>query len=211
MRFHQTPFFLPWVFPKIWWKRPVTGKVVFLTFDDGPIPEVTEFVLEQLELFKAKATFFCVGENLDKYPHIAQKVVAQGHTLGNHTYHHVKAWQNTMAAYQQEVLACQVAIDKISPTVGSQKLFRPPHGQLTFKNLRMLEKDFQVVLWSALSYDFDATLPPEICLQKTLAAIKPGAIVVLHDSLKAEKNLRYVLPRLLAHCQKLGYSLQAVA
>ncbi|MBC3542305.1 polysaccharide deacetylase family protein [Rufibacter sediminis] len=205
MRFHKTPPVLPWLFRKAWWKRPVSDKILFLTFDDGPIPEVTPFVLEQLAQYNAKATFFCVGENLERYPDLAREAKAQGHQLANHTHQHVKAWKVSPAEYRQQVERCQAALEKVGSGADGPKFFRPPHGQLTWRHLRMLEPEYQVVMWSTLTYDFDASLYPEECLAKAIAVTKPGSVVVLHDSLKAERNLRYVLPRLLRHFSDLGY------
>ncbi|WP_210489157.1 polysaccharide deacetylase family protein [Rufibacter aurantiacus] len=210
LRFYRTPPVLPWLFPKVWWRRPVSGKTIFLTFDDGPIPEVTPFVLEQLAAFNAKATFFCVGENLERHPEIAQEVLAQGHVLANHTQQHVKAWNYTPAAYRDQVVLCQAVLEKIGPKPVGKKLFRPPHGQLTWRHLRMLAPEYQVVMWSTLTYDFDASLAPEKCLDKAISITGPGSVVVMHDSLKAERNLRFVLPRLLRHFSGLGYSFKTL-
>ncbi|MBA9077901.1 polysaccharide deacetylase family protein [Rufibacter quisquiliarum] len=209
MRFHQTPALLRWLFPRIWWKKSVQEKVIFLTFDDGPIPEVTDFVLGQLDQYQAKATFFWVGDNVERYPEIAKRVLAAGHRVGNHTYHHVQAWKNRGETYGQEVQQCQQALERAGAPA-AEKLFRPPHGQLTFAHLRKLQPEYQVVMWSSLTYDFDASLPAEECLSRSIASIKPGSIVVMHDSLKAEKNLRYVLPRLLQHFSSLGYSFKTL-
>ena len=209
-RFFRTPALLPWLFPGVLWQKPAQEKILYLTFDDGPIPQVTEFVLEQLRQYGAKATFFCVGDNLRRHPHIARAALAQEHVLGNHTFHHVKAWRLSPKDYLREAAECQAALAEVAGEVGQKKLFRPPHGQLTGRHLRMLTPEYQVVMWSSLSYDFDARLSPEECLRKTVAASGPGSIVVLHDSLKAERNLRYVLPRLLAHFAALGYSFQTL-
>ncbi|WP_227006233.1 polysaccharide deacetylase family protein [Rufibacter latericius] len=194
------------LYRKVWWKRPANEKTIYLTFDDGPIPEVTPFVLEQLAAFNAKATFFCVGENLERHPSLAQQALAQGHVLANHTHQHVKAWKLTPEEYRQQVEECQGALQKIRAEKGLKKLFRPPHGQLTWRHLRMLEPEYQVVMWSTLTYDFDQTLSPEKCLAKAIAVTGPGSVVVFHDSLKAERNLRYVLPRLLRHFSALGFA-----
>jgi peptidoglycan/xylan/chitin deacetylase (PgdA/CDA1 family) len=188
----------------------VADKTIFLTFDDGPIPEVTPFVLEQLAAYQAQATFFCVGENLERHPGIAQQVVTQGHTLANHTQQHVKAWNLSPVAYLDQVHQCQTALEKLGTAKTQIKLFRPPHGQLTRQHLRMLEPEYQLVMWSTLTYDFDATLSPEKCLAKAIAVTKPGSVVVFHDSLKAERNLRYVLPRFLHHFSELGYSFKTL-
>jgi peptidoglycan-N-acetylglucosamine deacetylase len=210
IRFFKTPFFLPWLFPKVWWRKEVEEKTIFLTFDDGPIPQVTPFVLEQLAAFQAKATFFCVGENLERHPEIATQAVQQGHVLGNHTHQHVKAFTLSPEAYLAQVTQCQNVLNTLEKTGASNKLFRPPHGQLTWRHLRKLQKEYQLVMWSSLAYDFDQTLSPEACLRNTIVSIQPGAVVVLHDSLKAERNLRYVLPRLLDHFSNLGYRFQTL-
>ncbi|AMM52455.1 hypothetical protein TH61_16425 [Rufibacter sp. DG15C] len=209
MRFYQTPAFVTWLFPKIWWRKKTSEKVLYLTFDDGPIPGVTEFVLTELEKYQAKATFFCVGENVERHPEIARKVAAGGHALGNHTHKHVQAFKTNVPDYWMEVDRCQKALETII-TQPITKLFRPPHGQLTFAHLRRLQKKYQVVMWSNLPYDFDQSLPQEACWLETKSRVRPGAIVVLHDSLKAEKSLRYVLPRLLEHFSGLGYTFKAL-
>ncbi|WP_370457537.1 polysaccharide deacetylase family protein [Rufibacter sp. XAAS-G3-1] len=188
----------------------MADKTIFLTFDDGPIPVVTPFVLEQLAAYQAKATFFCVGENLERYPGIARQVLNQGHLLANHTHQHVKAWNLSPAAYRSQIHQCQMALEKVGGTTNQRKLFRPPHGQLTWQHLRMLEPEYQIVMWSTLTYDFDATLSPEKCLAKAISVTGPGSVVVFHDSLKAERNLRYVLPRLLRHFSELGYSFKTL-
>jgi peptidoglycan/xylan/chitin deacetylase (PgdA/CDA1 family) len=209
VRFYQTPAFVTWLFPKIWWRRKASEQVLYLTFDDGPIPEVTEFVLAELEKYQAKATFFCVGENVERYPEIARKVAVGGHTLGNHTHKHVQAFKTSVVTYNQEVDRCQKALEKVIAQPIS-RLFRPPHGQLTLPHLRSLQKQYQIVMWSNLTYDFDQSLPPEACWQETKSRLKPGAIVVMHDSLKAEKSLRYVLPRLLEHYASLGFTFKVL-
>ncbi|QHL86646.1 polysaccharide deacetylase family protein [Nibribacter ruber] len=210
MRFFQTPAVFSWLFPRIWWHRKTAEKVLYLTFDDGPIPDVTEFVLNQLALYQAKATFFCVGENLERNPAIAEMVYHAGHTLANHTHKHVQAWKTPVNDYLLEVERCQSALNKVQPTANSSMLFRPPHGQLTLAHLKRLQEKYQVVMWSHLTYDFDQTLPPEKCWDKLKGKLRPGAILVMHDSLKAERNLRFVLPRLLQHAVSLGYSFKAL-
>ncbi|MFC6999461.1 polysaccharide deacetylase family protein [Rufibacter roseus] len=209
-RFFKTPSVLTWAFPGVVWKKKMREKTLFLTFDDGPIPEVTPFVLDQLQQYNAKATFFCVGDNVQRHPAIAQQVLEQGHLLANHTFHHVKAWQHSPQKYFAEVEQCQAALESIVGSAPDKKLFRPPHGQLTWGHLRKLKHKYQVVMWSSLSYDFDASLAPEESLQKTIAVSGPGSIVVMHDSLKAEKTLKYVLPRFLEYFSALGYSFKTL-
>ena len=204
---------------------PVGAPVLYLTFDDGPIPEETPWVLDQLALFGAQATFFCVGDNLTRYPDIARSVLAAGHRLGNHTQQHRSAWATARSTYLAGVAECQVAIGDLlaphyrapggdflaslpnqPPVGGAQRLlFRPPYGRLTWPLLRALRPAFRVVMWSVLTRDYDPGLSPESCLRHTLAAVRPGDVLVFHDSRKASARLRFVLPRVLAHFAGLGF------
>ncbi|GAA4354641.1 polysaccharide deacetylase family protein [Hymenobacter saemangeumensis] len=201
--------------------QPAGQPVLYLTFDDGPIPEETPWVLEQLALFKAQATFFCVGQNLQRYPELARAALAAGHRLGNHTQHHRSAWASARPAYLADVAACQEVLDELLPpaasfthqalSTGHQKpLFRPPYGRLTWPLLRALQPHYRVVMWSVLTRDYDPDLRPEACLRLTLAAVRPGDVLVFHDSHKASARLRYVLPRVLAHFAGHGYQFAAL-
>jgi peptidoglycan/xylan/chitin deacetylase (PgdA/CDA1 family) len=217
------------VFPGTEWRGAPLGPTgrprLYLTFDDGPIPEETPWVLEQLAAFQAKATFFCVGDNLVRYPEIARVALAAGHRLGNHTQHHRSAWNTPRTDYLAGVAACQrslaiscqllgnspsplVSKEKLAATshqLTAQNLFRPPYGRLTWPVLRALRADYRLIMWSLLTRDYDPGLAPERALRLTLAAARPGDIVVLHDSRKASRSLRFLLPRLLAHYAELGY------
>ena len=189
---------------------PAGAPVVYLTFDDGPIPEETPWVLDQLAAFKAKATFFCVGQNLERYPEIARATLAAGHRLGNHTHHHRSAWASTRAEYLGGVADCQAALAEVGLASGSglgapEMLFRPPHGRLTWPLLRALRPQYRVAMWSVLTRDYDPSLSPTDCLRFTLAAVRPGDVIVFHDSRKASARLRFVLPRVLAHLAERGY------
>lgn len=205
MYLHKTPYWLKALYPSFIWHKSRKQKTIYLTFDDGPIPEVTEFVLEQLNLFGAKATFFCVGDNIAKHPDIFRKVVAQGHAIGNHTFHHLNGWKTRNEDYYQNILLCQKAIDQ---QYGHQErpLLRPPYGKITRRQARQTCKDYTIIMWDVLSGDFDTHLNPETCLAKAIKATQNGSIVIFHDSLKAEKTLRYCLPRFLAHFIERGYS-----
>ncbi|MBD2768626.1 polysaccharide deacetylase family protein [Hymenobacter sp. BT664] len=196
-----------WTGPR---STPAGIPVLYLTFDDGPIPEETPWVLEQLALFQAKATFFCVGENLERFPDIAQAALAAGHRLGNHTHRHRSAWATSRPEYLAGVAACQAVLVEdalVGQRIGepSEMLFRPPYGRLTWPLLRALRPAFRVVMWSVLTRDYDPDLSPESCLRLTLAAVRPGDIIVFHDSHKASARLRFVLPRLLAHFAERGF------
>ena len=191
-------------------RAPLAGSpAVNLTCDDGPIPDETPWVIEQLAQFKAKATFFCVGQNLERYPEIARAALAAGHRLGNHTHYHRSAWASSRAEYLASVARCQQALAEIASSVPVSPLptalFRPPYGRLTWPLLRSLQPAFRVVMWSVLTRDYDPALSPESCLRFALAAIRPGDIIVFHDSQKASARLRFVLPRLLAHFAERGF------
>ncbi|MBH8556450.1 polysaccharide deacetylase family protein [Hymenobacter negativus] len=207
----RPPRLLHALLPGCEWTGPAAthagAPVVYLTFDDGPIPEETPWVLEQLALFQAKATFFCVGENLVRYPEIARAALAAGHRLGNHTHHHRSAWATARTAYLADVAACQAQLDELLKEAGQTAvpLFRPPYGRLTWPLLPTLGRDFRVIMWSVLTRDYDPGLSPETCLRFALEAIRAGDVVVFHDSRKASARLRFVLPRVLAHLAAQGF------
>ena len=176
---------------------------VYLTFDDGPIPEETPFVLETLAQYNAHGTFFCVGDNLHRHPEVAQEVVAQGHRLANHTYHHISGWRHSHSRYLQDVGQCQALLDALQPEL--RPLLRPPYGRITMPLAQALNSTHQVVMWDVLTYDYDRDFAAEKCLQHAICNTRPGSITVFHDSLKASRNMRYVLPRYLAHFAEQGY------
>ncbi|WP_299760827.1 polysaccharide deacetylase family protein [uncultured Pontibacter sp.] len=204
LRLFKTPWLLIKLMPSYTWHRAVQGKVLYLTFDDGPIPEVTPWVLQQLETYKAKATFFCVGENLVKHPDIAQQVLAQGHLLANHTFNHLKGWQTPLQTYLHNTAQCQQELEQLQPASG--KLFRPPYGRITGKQAKELRGTYELVMWDVLTNDYDQNLSPEKCLRQSIKSTQSGSIIVFHDSLKAQRNLMYALPRFLEHFTKLGYT-----
>ena len=199
---------------------PAGQPVVYLTFDDGPVPDETPWVLAQLAEFQAKATFFCVGENLVRYPEIARAALAAGHRLGNHTHRHRSAWATPRAAYLADVAECQAHLDELlkansnegpwpatlSAPHSARPLFRPPYGRLTWPLLPALQAEARVIMWSVLTRDYDPGLRPDDCLRFALQAVRAGDVVVFHDSPKAGPRLRYVLPRLLAHLAGQGFA-----
>ncbi len=191
-------------FPRFTWRKETTEKVVYLTFDDGPVPQVTDFVLAQLAQYQAEATFFCVGDNINKYPTIFQKILAAGHQVGNHTQNHLNGWKNEDALFLENIAQCQTAMDNFLPP-HHKKLFRPPYGKLTTKQADQLLTDYEIVMWTILSGDFDTLLDPQKCLEKTMEYTENGAIVVFHDSVKAAPNLYFVLPRYLEFLAREGY------
>lgn len=199
----KTPQLIQNLFPHFTWKIPTTDKVMYLTFDDGPIPQVTPWVLEQLAAFDAKATFFCVGDNVAKHRQIFEEVKSAGHSLGNHTFNHLNGWKTENRPYFLNVRRCAHKL--------RSELFRPPYGKLRPKQSQFLQRHYRIVMWDVLSGDFDASISKEQCLNNVLKNAGKGSIVVFHDSMKAWEKLEYTLPKVLAHFANLGYRFEALS
>jgi peptidoglycan/xylan/chitin deacetylase (PgdA/CDA1 family) len=203
MFIHQIPSFIPSLFPRFTWSKD-SERQIYLTFDDGPTPEITDFVLECLAEYNAKATFFCIGRNVATHPTLLDRIKSEGHSIGNHTMNHLNAWSVDFNAYLADVEACEAVLKKQGiQTIG----FRPPYGRIT---RRMYKNIPNVVLWSVLTGDYNASLSPEAILQSVLPLLKPGAIVVFHDSVKAAPHLKAILPAILAHCNLQNLSCSAL-
>ncbi len=204
---HKTPKILKQFFTTyLWHLHPENEKKIYLTFDDGPIPEVTEFVLEQLNKYNAKATFFCIGDNIKKHPQIFKKIISDNHAVGNHTMNHLKAWKSDIETYLKNIKDCENIILEHHKVKNNKKLFRPPYGQISYSKFKVLEKQgYQIVLWDVLSKDWDHNISREVCLQNVIHHTEPGSILVFHDSIKASKNLTYVLPRVLNYFTEKGF------
>jgi peptidoglycan/xylan/chitin deacetylase (PgdA/CDA1 family) len=180
------------------WSISTTEPKVYLTFDDGPTPEITEWVLEQLKQYNAKATFFCIGNNIEKHPEIFKNVIADGHSIGNHTFNHVKGWKTSNQTYFEEVDNCEKSIQNFSVNSPQTKLFRPPYGKIKPSQSKVLRKNgYKIIMWDVLSVDFDRNTGPEKCLSNVTENIANGSIIVFHDSKKAFPNLEYALPKTL--------------
>lgn len=196
---------LPFLFPRYTWQKSKQDKVIYLTFDDGPIPEVTEWVLDVLQEQQIQATFFCIGDNIRKHPTVFQRILAEQHQIGNHTFHHLKGWKTSIEEYIFNVEQCQQEIVKHRKEATT--LFRPPYGKIKKKQANyLLKKGYEIIMWSIITKDYEANLSPLQCLQGTIKQITPGSIIVFHDSLKAEKNMKYTLPLLIEYLKKEGYS-----
>lgn len=209
----RIPRFIKWIYPKRIWEGPAAENSIYLTFDDGPIARVTPWVLQQLKLYNAKASFFCIGENVEKHPEIFRQVIAEGHTVGNHTYHHLDGWRTPLQTYLENTAKAQEAMERELPEGMSLKnvFFRPPYGKIRNVQARGLqEKGFRIVMWSIISMDYDQKLSAEKCLQNVLKNARPGSVIVFHDSLKAEENLRQILPAVLENFSKKNYSFKAL-
>lgn len=199
--FHKTPKWIQKCYPDYIWQVDTGRKELFLTFDDGPLPGVTDFVLHQLAAFQAKATFFCVGENLVKHNETAEKIVQEGHLLANHTFNHLKGWQTKNFHYLHNTLECERAIALFQEP---KKIFRPPYGRIKKTQAKAL-KGFQIVMWNRLAWDFDPRVNTRNALKYLTDDAPPGSIFVFHDNVKAEKNLKALLPEVLSYYTDRGF------
>ncbi|SDR93133.1 Peptidoglycan/xylan/chitin deacetylase, PgdA/CDA1 family [Mucilaginibacter mallensis] len=206
MYLFKTPLLLKKLYPQLIWDMKQDKPCIYLTFDDGPIPIVTPFVLNILKQYNAKATFFCIGDNVRKHPDIFEQIKADGHAIGNHTYNHLKGWKTDSQDYLKNTLKA----DELLHT----KLFRPPYGRIKREQIKLLKNaipGIKMVMWDVLSGDFDINLQPEKCLQRVLKHTQSGSIVVFHDSLKAFNRLEYVLPKAMEVWSEAGYSFGALS
>lgn len=209
----KTPKLAKWLFPSLVWEFSVAEKQLFLTFDDGPIPEVTPWVLEQLAPYNAKATFFCIGDNVQKHPDIFEQLIHAGHAIGNHTQQHVNGWNTSKTAYIDNTLQAKQTIEKALENASheTQLLFRPPYGKLTPQLCKRLKKiGYTIIMWDVISGDFDKELSPEKCLSNIIDNAEKGSIIVFHDSKKAFEKLKYTLPKVLQHFHTLGYTFERI-
>jgi len=201
----KTPFLLKTLYPKLLWDAGGNNKSIFVTFDDGPIPIVTPFVLNILKQYNAKATFFCIGDNVRKHPDVFEQVKNAGHAIGNHTFNHLNGWHSEDKTYLDNFL-------QADELIGS-KLFRPPYGRIKRSQVKLIaaaKPGIQIVMWNVLSADFDAAISPEKCLDNVIKNVKGGEIVLFHDSLKAQERMEYALPRALEYWSKAGFEFRAI-
>lgn len=218
----KTGKFIKRMFSNYIWDIPNSENKIYLTFDDGPTPKVTEWVLEELNKHQAKATFFCIGKNINNHLDIFSKTIKEGHSIGNHTYNHLKGWNTSTEDYLENISLCNSEIKKLNYSASSlshgseiynlkTNLFRPPYGKIKrsqSKKLRLL--GYKIIMWDVLSADFDQEITPEKCLENVIQNVQSGSIIVFHDSVKAFKNLEYTLPRSLEILKKRGFIFEAI-
>jgi peptidoglycan-N-acetylglucosamine deacetylase len=203
----KTPAWFKRVFPKnmIWEMPDDTEPAVYLTFDDGPHPAATTYVLEQLARYNAKATFFCVGNNVTHYSEVYQQILDAGHATGNHTYNHVNGWKADADHYMKN-------IDRARKYINSRS-FRPPYGRIKYSQMRKFRQRYprwKIYMWDILSGDFDKDISPQECLDNVLTHIRPGSIIVFHDSEKAFERMSYALPHVLAYCRSQHWEMRSL-
>jgi peptidoglycan/xylan/chitin deacetylase (PgdA/CDA1 family) len=201
----KSPLLLKWYYPSLIWNKARSEKAIYLTFDDGPIPDVTDFVLKTLADYNAKGTFFCIGDNISKHTDVYNRLIAAGHRIGNHTYNHLRGWKTADDEYLNNFNQCQ--------SLTGSSLFRPPYGRIKksqIKAIKTLHPQMDIIMWDVLSGDFDLNLAPEQCLQNVVKHATNGSIIVFHDSLKAFARLKYALPKALAFFHNKGYSFKTL-
>ena len=209
----KTPLIAKKIFPNYIWDIPSDSKTLYLTFDDGPTPEITNWTIDILAQYNAKATFFCIGKNIKLYPEIFKNIINNDHGVGNHTYNHVKGWRTSTKDYLTNIDDAQKIIDSEIKDRQSKivNLFRPPYGQLRPKQGKAInELGYQVVMWNVLSFDWDKEITPENCLNNVISHAQDGSIIVFHDSLKAKVNMTYALPKVLDHFSKKGFNFKTI-
>ena len=191
------PRMVTWLFPNRVWQIPTAQKEIFLSFDDGPHPRITPLVLDMLATHGAKASFFCIGDRVKRFPGIYQRILDEGHAIGNHTFHHLNGWKTNDADYLTNITEAALCIDS--------RLFRPPYGRIKGSQARaIVAKGFKTIMWTVLSGDYDAKLNPAQCANRVLENIEPGFIFLFHDAEKAEKNMLFALEKLLEACKIQG-------
>lgn len=208
MPFFRTPAFLRRAFPSCYWQVPykhTQRPTLYLTFDDGPVPEATPQVLRILDQYNIRASFFCVGDNVRKHPSLFREVLQAGHTVGNHTFHHVKGWHTSLTAYLKEVSLCRQIMEETAGTA-LPRLFRPPYGRISPKQLRALRQHYAVVMWDILTHDYDPRLQANGLLPQLKPLLRDGSILVFHDSIKAYPRMIRLLPAIIEAGLERGFS-----
>ncbi len=203
--FVKTPWWMRKLYKNCAWQMPGTDKTIYLTFDDGPHPQITNFVLDELQKYNARATFFCIGKNVVAQPSVYKRIIEEGHKVGNHTYDHLNGWKSNDDIYLQNIFEAKKQIDS--------NLFRPPYGKITWFQLQQLSAQkfkLRTIMWSVLSGDFDTQLSPEKCFTNVMKNTGDGSIVVFHDSEKAFERLQYALPRSLDFFSSKGYRFESI-
>ncbi len=204
MYFVRPPYLYKKIISKGIWRKSKFEKKIYLTFDDGPVQTITNWVLSILKFYDIKATFFCVGDNVQKYPETYQAILNEKHAIGNHTYNHLNGWNTNTTNYIDNVELCEQVLNIGNPTE-SKRLFRPPYGKIKKTQLKQLHKNYKIIMWDVLSGDYDKKTSPEKCFKNVIDNIRSGSIIVFHDSMKAKNNLEYALPKFIEYALANGF------
>ncbi len=202
MYFVKTPGILSTFYNNLIWKIDTDEKIIYLTFDDGPDKEVTPQILDILNEYDARATFFCLGKNAERHPEIIDRIIKSGHATGNHSFSHKNGYKTELEDYIADVRKCEGVFNSI--------LFRPPYGRIRKRQAKVLSKDYKIVMWSVIPGDFDINVSKEKCLKRSIMNSGPGSIIVFHDSQKAKEKVLFTLPRYLKHFKELGFSFNKI-
>lgn len=202
MHIVRAPFFLRACYSEAIWRKSKSEKSIYLTFDDGPIPEITPWVLDLLKKENVKATFFCVGENIVKNPVLFQRLKDEGHAVGNHTYNHLRGWDTEDNLYLENIAKTQL--------LTQTRLFRPPYGRIKKSQSNVVKTQYDIIMWDVLTGDYDARISPEQCLKNSVNYTRNGSIIVFHDNIKAIKNLEYALPRAIETLKNQGFTFRTL-
>ena len=198
------------IFNNLVWDIPNSDKKIYLTFDDGPIPDVTEWVLDLLKSEDIKATFFCIGDNIKKHPEVYKRILAEGHQTGNHTFNHLNGWKTNTKSYLENFKLSETEHSKLNTE--HSFLFRPPYGKIKPSQSKAIRQlGYKIIMWDVLSYDFDSNISVEKCLENVISNTEQGSIIVFHDSLKAEKNLKYALPKAIQILKDKGFVFDVIS
>ncbi len=209
----KTPLVAKKMFPNYIWDIATNEKTIYLTFDDGPTPEITNWTLNTLKNYNAKATFFCIGNNIEKHPDIFQNILKDGHSIGNHTHNHIKGWKTQATAYLENIKKAEsiISLQILNSEFRIQNLFRPPYGQITPKQGKELQAlGYKIIMWDVLSFDWEKSISEDTCFNNVKSKATNGSIVVFHDSVKASKNMQYALPRVLDYFSNKGFTFEAL-
>lgn len=197
------------IFNNLVWDISNSDKKIYLTFDDGPIPEVTEWVLDLLKSEGIKATFFCIGDNIKKHPEVYKRILAEGHQTGNHTFNHLNGWKTRSSQYIENLKLCES--EHLKRNIENSFLFRPPYGKIKPSQSKLIRQlGYKIIMWDVLSYDFDSTISGEKCLENVISNTVQGSIIVFHDSIKSEKNLRFALPGAIQVLKDKGFTFDVI-
>ncbi len=196
------------IIPSLVWDYAPKHKTLYLTFDDGPTANVTDWTLDLLKQYNAKATFFCIGKNVVAEPQLFKRIIAEGHSVGNHTYQHLKGWRTKTDTYINDIDKTKAIFNEYN---NNTRLFRPPYGQIKPQQIKpLLNKGYRIIMWSILSVDWDKKTKKETCLSNVISNAAPGHIIVFHDSIKAAVNMQYTLPKVLAFFTSKGYQFSSI-